>query len=92
LQLKDGMAAPFEQERTKKRATARLIEIVCEQAAGSPDPHLCVMHIDALEAANAICAELSARLHIPTIPIYILPPAIVVHAGPKALAVGFFAQ
>src|SRR5512145_392011 len=47
LQIKDGQAAPFEQERTKKRATARLIEIVCEQAAGNPNPRLCVMHIDA---------------------------------------------
>lgn len=92
LQLKDGVAAPFEQERTKKRATGRLIEIACEQVANSPDAHLCVMHIDAEEEAQAMCAELKNRLNIPNIPIYILPPAIVVHAGPKALAVGFFAQ
>lgn len=90
LQIKDGEAAPFEQERTKKRATARLIEIACEQAAGSPNPHLCVMHIDAEDEANAICAELSSRLKIEKIPVYVLPPAIVTHAGPKALAVGFF--
>jgi DegV family protein with EDD domain len=92
LQLKDGVAAPYEQERTKKRATARLIEIACEQVMNSPDAHLCVMHIDAQKEAEAVCTELSARLNIPNIPIYILPPAIVVHAGPKALAVGFFAQ
>ena len=91
LQLKDGVAAPFEQERTKKRATGRLMEIACEQVANSPDAHLCVMHIDAVEEAQAVCAELKNRLNIPNIPIYILPPAIVVHAGPKALAVGFFA-
>jgi DegV family protein with EDD domain len=90
LQVKDGQAAPFEQERTKKRATARLIEIACEQVAGSQNPHLSVMHIDAEDEANAICAELSKRLNIQDIPIYLLPPAIVTHAGPKTLAVGFF--
>jgi DegV family protein with EDD domain len=91
LQVKDGQVAPFEQERTKKRATGRLIEVVCEQAKGSPAPHLCVMHIDAEAEAKAVCAELTARLGIKKIPIYLLPPAIVVHAGPKVLAVGFFA-
>ena len=90
LQIKDGQAAPYEQTRTKKRATARLIEIACEQVAGSLNPHLCVMHIDAEAEAGAICAELNSRLNIQNIPIYLLPPAIVTHAGPKTLAVGFF--
>ncbi len=90
LQIKDGQAAPYEQERTKKRATNRLIEIVCEQAAGNPNPRLCVMHIDAEEEAEAVCAALSSRLKIDQIPVYLLPPAIVTHAGPKTLAVGFF--
>jgi fatty acid-binding protein DegV len=92
LQLKDGMAAPFEQERTKKRATSRLMEIACEQVTVGQDAHLCVMHIDALDEARAVCNELETKLGIQHIPIYLLPPAIVVHAGPKALAVGFFVQ
>lgn len=92
LQLKDGAAAPFAQERTKKRATQRLIEIACEQIADNPDAHLSVSHIDAEDEAKSICAELSARLGIKDIPIYILPPAIVVHAGPKALSIGFFTR
>ena len=91
LQIKNGQAAPFEQERTKKRAIARLIEITCEQVIGVPKPRLCVMHIDAEEDAHMIRSELSSRLKISEIPIYILPPAIIVHAGPKTLAVGFFA-
>ncbi len=92
LQIKNGMAAPFAQERTKKRAVNRLIEITCEQVANNPDAHLCVMHIDANDEADALSKELSARLGILNIPIYLLPPAIVVHAGPKALAVGFFTR
>lgn len=90
LQIKDGQAAPFAQERTKKRAVARLIDLVCEQMAGNSNPRLCVMHIDAEDEAQSIIKELSLRLNLPLIPLYILPPAIIVHAGPKALAVGFF--
>jgi len=91
LQIKDGQAAPFEQERTKKRATARMMEIVCEQISKIQEKQVCVMHIDAQLEALDIALELSSRLGIKNIPLYLLPPAIVVHAGPKALAVGFFA-
>jgi fatty acid-binding protein DegV len=31
-------------------------------------------------------------MKVSQVPIYVLPPAIVVHAGPKALAVGFFVK
>ncbi len=91
LQIKEGQVAPFDQERTKKRAVGRLLEIVAEQVGSRTDSHLCVIHIDAEDEAEALRAELSARTDIPDIPIYLLPPAIVVHAGPKALGVGFFA-
>ena len=91
LQIKDGQVAPFEQERTKKRALGKLMEIVGEQVKASTDPHLCVMHVEAQEDAKALADTLSSNLNISSIPLYELPPAIVVHAGPKTLAVGFFA-
>lgn len=90
LQIKDGLVQPFAQERTKKRALSRIIDTTCEQAEGSPAAHLSVMHIDAREDAEALAQAFSERLDIPTPPIYILPAAIGVHAGPKTLAVGFF--
>jgi DegV family protein with EDD domain len=91
LQIKDGQVAPFDQERTKKRALTKLVEVVCEQVKSSSDPHLCVMHVDALDDARSLTATFATNLNLTEIPIYELPPAIVVHAGPKALAVGFFA-
>jgi DegV family protein with EDD domain len=90
LQIKDGQVAPFDQERTKKRALVKLVEIVTEQVKASKDPHLCVMHVEALEDAKSLAATFASNLNIANIPIYELPPAIVVHAGPKTLAVGFF--
>lgn len=90
LQIKDGSVQPCEQERTKKRALARLMDIVAEQGSGSPDLHLSVMHIGAPAEADTLAQALSARLDIPHPPVYTLPAAIGVHAGPGVLAVGFF--
>ncbi len=90
LTVREGQVEPFEQQRTKKRALARLVEIVEEQCPKNAESYLCVMQADALETAQALAAELKTRMGIENIPIYELPPAIVVHGGPGALAVGFF--
>ena len=90
LTVRDGQVEPYEQQRTKKRALARLIEIVEEQCPKNATSYLCVMQADALETAQLLAAELKIRMGIEDIPIYELPPAIVVHGGPGALAVGFF--
>jgi DegV family protein with EDD domain len=90
LCVKDGQVEPFEQQRTKRRALARLLEIVEEQCPKSTDAHLSVMQGDAVGEAGFLVAELRSRMNLVSIPIYELPPAIVTHGGPGALAVGFF--
>jgi len=90
LTVRDGQVEPFEQQRTKKRALARLVEIVAEQCPRTKESYLCVMQADALETARELASELKTRMGLEYLPIYELPPAIVVHGGPGALAVGFF--
>jgi DegV family protein with EDD domain len=90
LQVKDGQVEPFEQQRTKKRAVSRLVEVVVEQCQGGENAHLCVIQVAAEKEAEALAEELKLKLRVPNIPIYQLPPAIVVHAGPKTLGAGFF--
>jgi len=90
LQVKDGQVESFEQQRTKKRALARLVEVVAEQFKGGDDAYLCVLQVEAEKEAEALVEELKTKVNVPNIPIYELPPAIVVHAGPKAMGVGFF--
>jgi len=90
LQIKDGQVEPFEQQRTKKRALARLVEVVTEQCKGGDEAHLCVLQVEAEKEAEALVEELKSKVFVSDIPIYELPPAIVVHAGPKAMGVGFF--
>mgnify|MGYP001191329721 FL=1 len=90
LQVKDGQVESFEQQRTKKRALARLVEVVAEGCKGGDEAHLCVIQVEAEKEAQALVEELKSKVFVSDIPIYELPPAIVVHAGPKAMGVGFF--
>jgi DegV family protein with EDD domain len=90
LQIKNGQVEPFEQQRTKKRALARLVEVVLESCKGGNEAHLCVLQVEAEKEAESLVQELKSKVNVSTIPIYELPPAIVVHAGPKAMGVGFF--
>jgi DegV family protein with EDD domain len=90
LCVRGGQVEPYEQQRTKKRAVARLLEIVEEQCPKNSEAHLCVMQAEAMEEAVALANELKSRMDVPSIPIYELPPAIVVHGGPGILAIGFF--
>jgi DegV family protein with EDD domain len=92
LQVKDGQVEPFEQLRTKRRALARLVEVAAEQCQGGDDAHLCVIQVSAEQEAEALVQELMSKIPVSDIPIYQLPPAIVVHAGPKTLGVGFFVR
>ena len=90
LQVKDGQVESFEQHRTKRRALARLVEVVMESCKGGEDAHLCVLQVEAEKEAEAFVKELKSKVPVSNIPIYELPPAIVVHAGPQAMGVGFF--
>ena len=94
LQVRDGQVESFEQQRTKKRALARLVEVVVESCKGGKEAHLSVLQVEAdpTGEAQALVEELKSKVHVSHIPIYELPPAIVVHAGPKAIGVGFFVE
>jgi DegV family protein with EDD domain len=90
LCVNNGQVEPYEQQRTKKRAVARLMEIVEEQCPISPVAHLCVMQADAKGEGDELAEDFKSRLKLSSVPVYELPPAIVVHGGPGVLAVGFF--
>lgn len=90
LQVKDGQVEPFEQQRTKKRALARLVDVAVESCQKEEANHLCVLQVAAEKEAEALVEQLKSRIPVSNIPIYQLPPAIVVHAGPKAMGLGFF--
>jgi DegV family protein with EDD domain len=91
LTFRDGRVDQFEKERTKKRALARIKEVVLAEAARGEHTHLTVMHSDAPAEAADLAEDLKGALGTNDAMIMDLVPAIVTHAGPGTLAVGFFA-
>lgn len=90
LTLENGSVEPFGKERTIKRALQRITDIVCSAYPAHNEGHLSIMHADVPDQAQALSETFQHRLGISPPRISPLPPAIVTHAGPGALAVGFF--
>ncbi len=92
LTVINGRLEPCEQLRTKKRAMERIRQVIAAECPAQPESGLCVMHGDAETQAQELAGSLKADLGLAEIPIYQVPPAIVVHVGPGVLAAGFFAK
>ena len=86
----DGLVKPFETQRTKKRALARIIELVNQECPNRQNAFLSIFQADALADAEFLKTELSSTINPSHISFAKLPPAIIVHAGPGIVAVGFF--
>lgn len=92
LELRDGRVEPLERERTQRKALARLKELTLAQAARGAESRLSVLHAGAPQAAQTLAGDLGQQLGVADVMIMELTPAIVTHAGPGVLGVGFFAE
>lgn len=97
LAWREGQVQPGVSERTTKRALDRLVRLACEEAPRDRDPMFSVMHAAALQVAHEIADrlrdEFGAGAGGRELDIWVtdLVPAIITHAGPGAIAIGFFA-
>jgi DegV family protein with EDD domain len=93
LAWREGEVAPGVTERTTRRAMQRLVRLACEQAPRDHDPLFSVMHAAAPESASQIVEQLRDEFAgDKELDVWVtdMAPAIVTHAGPGAVAVGFF--
>jgi len=90
LIFKDGQVNPFESQRTKRRAMARMVELVKEQCPHEEKSHLTIFQADGMEDAQKLRSEFAKFANMKDIAITKLPPAIIVHAGPGVVAASFF--
>ncbi len=90
LEIRQGRVEPMEKIRTHAHALERLQELVVQACPRTPQAHVAVMHADDRVRAEALAATLKAALGAEQIPIYTVSASITTHAGPGALAVGFF--
>lgn len=90
LIFKDGQVNPFDSQRTKKRALAKIVELVKTDCPKNTDSHLTIFHAEAIEDALFLRSEFAEVVSLDSIRITKLPPAIIVHAGPGVVAASFF--
>jgi len=92
LTLEDGKVTAVEKQRTSAKALNRIKELVLEECPKHSASYITVSHCGGQERAQQLAADLAEALGIDSIPIYLLPPAIVVHCGPGIIEVSFFKE
>jgi len=90
LGLLDGKVNAIEKQRTSTKALMRLKELVLEECPKGETSYITVNHCGGEERAKQLAVDLAEALDIDSIPVYVVPPAIVVHAGPGVIEVSFF--
>jgi len=90
LAFHDGQTEPVEQHLTKRRAIARLCELVLETCPRNPESYISILQGDAEDDAEFLAEYFKKYLGVANIPIFFLPPAILVHSGPGAVGVSYF--
>lgn len=90
LTLTDGKVEQFAKERTFARALDHLKSLVLKEYPTDAEGYMSIMHAGTPEIAQDLSDYFTGRLGIAPPLISYLPPAIITHAGPGSLAVGFF--
>lgn len=90
LTLVDGRVEQHAKERTFKRALDHLKSLVLDEYPKTDDGHMSIMHAGTPALAQELSAYFMDQLGIAPPLISYLPPAIITHAGPGSIAVGFF--
>jgi DegV family protein with EDD domain len=89
LTLVDGHTEPAESQRTKKRALERIVELVLSECPHSDEAHLCIAHAQADADVIILKNRFEKEMGIKDVHIYGLPPAILTHTGPGAMAISY---
>jgi len=92
LGLINGKVDAIEKQRTYSKAFSRLKELVLEECPHGKGSYITVSHCGGEERAKKLAGELENVLEVENIPIYEVPPAIVVHGGPGIIEVSFFKE
>jgi DegV family protein with EDD domain len=89
LTLQEGKIEALERVRTKKKAHARLADIVVERLAGKPNIRLATLHANAIEDANVLLEKASNRLDVVEKVYSEVSPVIGTHVGPGTVGLAY---
>ncbi len=89
LTLEEGKIEALERVRTKKKAQARLSDIVVDRLAGKSNIRLATLHANAAEDANALLDATCDRLEVVEKIYSEVSPVIGTHVGPGTVGLAY---
>jgi DegV family protein with EDD domain len=92
LTLNDGHIEAVEQIRTKKKAIARVMELVEEQVKGRSPIHLASLHANAEAEAKELLEMASKRVDVSESIFTTVSPVVGTHAGPGTVGLAYMAD
>lgn len=92
LSVIDGRVESFEKQRTKKKALARMIELVGNECKDYEKGYFSFGTTMDNPDIPYLKQEFKNRFGVDNIPMRNLPPGIMVHAGPSLIMVSFFSE
>jgi DegV family protein with EDD domain len=92
LHFVNGTIEPLAQVRTKRKAVARMLDVVEERLGGRRMAEAGVVDANSPEEGDAVAEQVKERFGISTVYRTVLSPAIGTHGGPGTVAIGFYAE
>ena len=92
LYLNEGKVESFEKQRTKKKALARIIELVKNDCKDYEKAYFAFGTTADNPDIPFLKQEFRKNFGVEDVPMLNLPPGIMVHAGPATIIVSFFTE
>lgn len=91
LEVRDGMIHPLERVRSRKKATSRLVEIVCERLAGKAKVRLAALHAAAEAEAKELLQTARDKLGGAVVETVLtdVSPTVATHTGPGTIGLAY---
>jgi DegV family protein with EDD domain len=90
LTIRNGKLEMLERVRTQSKAYDRVIELATQTVNGKEVQGLCIIHVNAIEAAQSFELQLRQRLSYPPEVLFIeLTPGLSIHSGAGLVGVCF---
>ncbi len=92
LQFHEGKIKPHSQARTKRKALARLLDIVQERLDGKPMKEAAIMDVNAPQEGDAVAEMVKERFKPVLLQRSGVCPVVGTHVGPGTVGIAFYAD
>ncbi len=92
LHLENGKVEPLAQVRTKRKAVARMLEVVEERLGGKRMGEAAVLDVDNPEEGEVVIEQVKERFGISTVYRAQVSPVIGTHVGPGTVGIAFYPE